>query len=58
MTVTNVQKTRQVVQKDNLLPGVKTESLRKMRVEMSGHKEVSKESLIIAAAIKYRDILY
>ena len=54
MIVTNGQKTRQVFQKDNLLPGVKTESLRKMRAEMSCHKKVSKESLIIAAAIKYR----
>ena len=40
---------------DDLLPGVDTKDLQRMHEEMSGRKEVSKEALIIAAAIKRRE---
>ena len=40
---------------DAFLPGVVTDVLRKMHKEMSCRKDVSKESLIIAAAIKWRE---
>ena len=39
---------------DALLGGVSTEDLRKMYAELSGRKEVGKEALILAAAIKWR----
>ena len=40
---------------DAFLPGVDTDVLRKMHKEMSGRKDVRKESLIIATAIKWRE---
>ena len=40
---------------DAFLPGVTTEDLRKMHAGLSGRKEVRKEALIIAAAIKWRE---
>ena len=40
---------------DALLGGVSTDDLRKMHAELSGRKEVSKEALILAAAIKWRE---
>ena len=40
---------------DALLPGVDTKDLQRMHEELSGRREVSKEALIIAAAIKRRE---
>ena len=40
---------------DDLLQGVDTDVLREMHAEMSGRKDVRKEALIIAAAIKWRE---
>ena len=39
---------------DTLLRGVSTEDLRKMQAELPGCKEVNKEALILAVAIKWR----
>ncbi len=38
-----------------LLPGMDDEDLQRMRAELSGLKEVRREALIIAAAIKRRE---
>ena len=40
---------------DDLLPGVDTKDLQRMHKELSGRKEVRKEALIVAAAIKWRE---
>ena len=40
---------------DALLQGVIAEDLQKMHAELSGRKEASKEALILAAAIKWRE---